>query len=115
MNPISIKRIIILAGAMVVCALIVAFVLYLGSPKSYIKLLLSLTPVVFGSIQLLASAAAAAIIMEVLRVSLPSAKGWSEKKHFSLVIVVGLSLFLISVILRLAWKASFIKTLLSGL
>jgi hypothetical protein len=109
------KRKIILAGAIVVWAFQFAFVLYLGSLKSYIKLLLSLTPVVFGVIQFVASAASAAIIMELLRLSLPSARSLSEKKHFGLVVLVGLSIFLISVILRVAWKASFIKTLLSGL
>ncbi len=115
MYPVSMKRKIILAGAIVVCAFILTFMLYLGSLKSYIKLLLSITPMVFGVIQFVASAASAAIIMELLRVSLPSAKSWSEKKHFVLVILVGLSLFLISVIVRVAWNASFIKTLLSGL
>jgi hypothetical protein len=109
------KRKIILAGAIVVCAFIFTFVLYLGSLKSYIKLLLSLTPVVFGVIQFVASAASAAIIMELLRVSLPSAKSWSEKKHFGLVVLVGLSIFLISIILRVAWNASFIKTLLANI
>ena len=115
MYPVSMKRKIILAGAIVVCAFILTFMLYLGSLKSYIKLLLSITPMVFGVIQFVASAASAAIIMELLRVSLPSAKSRSEKKHFVLVILVGLSLFLISVIVRVAWNASFIKTLLSGL
>ena len=115
MYPVSMKRKIILAGAIVVCAFIFAFVLYLGSLKGYIKLLLSLTPVIFGVIQFVTSAASAAIIVELLRISFPSAKSWSEKKHFGLVISVGLSLYLISVILRLAWNVSFIKTLLSGL
>jgi hypothetical protein len=90
------KRKIILAGAIVVYAFQLSFMLYLGSLKSYIKLLLSVTPVVFGVIQLVASAASAAIIMELLRVSLPGAKSWSEKKHFVLVILTGLSIFLIS-------------------
>ena len=113
MYPVSMKRKIILAGAIVVCAFILTFMLYLGSLRSYIKLLLSLTPVVFGVIQFGASAALAAIIMEVLHLSLPAAKSWSEKKHFGLVILVGLSIFLVSVILRVAWNASFIKTLLA--
>ena len=115
MYPVSMKRKIILAGAIVVCAFQFTFMLYLGSLKSYIKLLLSLTPVVFGVIQFVASVASAAVIMELLSVLLPSARSLSEKKHFGLVILVGLSLFLISVIVRVAWKASFIKTLLSGL
>ena len=115
MYPVSMKRKIILAGAIVICALIFTFMLYLGSLKSFIKLLLSLTPVVFGVIQFVAATASATIIMELLRVSLPSAKRMSEKKHFGLVILVGLSLFLISVILRVAWKASFIKTLLANI
>ena len=115
MYPVSIKRKIILAGAVVVCAFLLAFMLYLGSLKSYIKLLLSLTPVVFGVIQFVASAASAVIIMELLRLCLPSTKSSSDKKHFVLVILIGLSLFLVSVILRVAWNASFIKTLLSGL
>ncbi len=115
MVPLSMKRKIILAGAIVICAFVFAFILYLGSFKSYIKLLLSVTPLVFGIIQCVASTASAAIIMELLHLSLSSAKSWSDKKHFGLVILVGLSIFLISVILRVAWKASFIKTLLAAI
>ena len=113
MYPVSMKRIIVLVGAIVVCALIFTVMLYLGSLKSYIKLLLSVTPAVFGVIQFVAAAALAAIIMELLRLCLPSAKHMSVKKHFGLVILIGLSLFLISVILRVAWNASFVKTLLA--
>ena len=111
----SMKRKITLAGAILVGILLLAFMLYLGSVKSYIKLLLSLTPLVFGAIQIAASAASAAIIMELLRVLLPSARGWSDKQHFVGVTFVGLAIFLVSVILRVTWKASYIKTLLSGL
>ena len=111
----SLKRKLTLAGAIIVCALTFVFALYLGSLTGYIKLLLSLSPVVFGVIQFVGAAASAAIIMELLRVLLPSVKDWSETKHFTLVMVVGVSIFLVSVILRVAWKASFIKTLLSGL
>jgi hypothetical protein len=38
--------------------------------------------------------------MELLRVLLPSAKPWSEKKHFAMVIVVGVSIFPGSLVLR---------------
>ena len=89
----SLKRKITLAGAVIVYVIISAFVLYLGSFTSYIKLLLSLSPVVFGVIQLVAAAALAAIIMELLRILVSSAKDWSEIKHFALVMVVGVSLF----------------------
>ncbi len=115
MVPFSIKRKIILAGAIVVCAFILTFVFYLGSLYSYIKLLLSLTPPVFGLIQFVAAAGSAAIITELLRVGLPTAKRWSEKKHFAVVVIMWLSLFFISVILRVGWKASYIKTLISDL
>jgi hypothetical protein len=111
----SMKRKITLAVAILVCLCILIFMLYLGSLRSYIKLLLSLTPVVFGVIQLVASAASGAIIMELWRVLLPSVEPWSEQKHFVLVILVGVAIFLVSVILRVGWKASFIKTLVSGL
>jgi hypothetical protein len=115
MDGYRLKRKITLAGAILVCLCIITLMLYLGSLRSYIKLLLSLTPVVFGVIQLMASAASGAIIMELWRVLLPSVEPWSEKKHFVLVILVGVSIFLVSVILRVGWKASFIKTLVSGL
>ena len=111
----SMKRKITLAVAILVGILLLAFMLYLGSLKSYIKLLLSLTPLVFGVIQCVASAASATIIIELLRTLIPSTKRWSEKQHFVLVTLVGLAIFLVSVILRVAWKASYIKTLLSGL
>ena len=114
MHRFSMKRKILLAVAIVAWALQIGFMLYLGSLKGYIKLLLSLTPVVFGVIQFMAAAASAVILIELLRVSLLSAKSLSEKKHFILVILVGLSLFLVSVILRVGWNASFIKTLLAG-
>jgi hypothetical protein len=72
MYPVSIKRKIILAGAIILCAFQFAFMLYWGSLKSYIKLLLSLTPVVFGVIQFVASVASAAVIVELLRVNILS-------------------------------------------
>ena len=94
MHPFSMKRKIILAVAIVAWALQIGFILYLGSLKSYIKLLLSLTPMVFGVIQFMAAAASAVILMELLRVSLLSAKSLPEKKHFIFVILLGCHYFL---------------------